>query len=280
MKSRLEAAMTDRASFEREIRAFPSQFRTHEVFRDFCEAVSASFANAGAIKDEAWQAREDRYAAVQRKYGEEFERFPALLGVLINALENSRDESGAMDDVLGLTFERLDLSNHFAGQYFTPLCVSELMAQMTLCDAKSILDDKPFISILEPAAGCGRTLLAAVNVLRRNGLDPSSCVRVTAVDIDPLCVAMTHITLSLAGVPAIVIHGNSLTCEEWSRVTTPLWRIRGGTSPAASTVFAAVHAKHAESGADRSSVETTEHVPTPAPEPKPCPSRPTQLILF
>jgi len=280
MKSRLEAATTDRASFEREIRAFPSQFRTHEVFRDFCEVVSASFANAGAFKDEAWQAREDRYEAVRRKYGEEFGRFPALLGILINALENSQDESGAMDDVLGLTFERLDLSNHFAGQYFTPLCVSELMAQMTLCDAKSILGDKPFISILEPAAGCGRTLLAAVNVLSRNGLDPSRCVRVTAVDIDPLCVAMTHITLSLAGVPAIVIHGNSLTCEEWSRVTTPLWRIRGGTSPAASAVFAAVHAKRAESSADQSSVETTATERASTPEPTSCPSRPTQLILF
>jgi hypothetical protein len=46
---------------------------------------------------------------------------------------------------------------------------------------------------------------------------------VTAVDIDLKCVHMTYLQLALYGVPAVIIHGNSLSCEEWSRWYTPLY---------------------------------------------------------
>lgn len=50
---------------------------------------------------------------------------------------------------------------------------------------------------------------------------------VTAQDIDLKCVHMTYLQLSLYGIPAVVIHGNTLTVEEWSRWYTPVYMLDG-----------------------------------------------------
>ena len=42
-----------------------------------------------------------------------------------------------------------------------------------------------------------------------------------AQDIDIRCVWMAYIQLSLYGIPAVVIHGNTLTMETWSQWYTP-----------------------------------------------------------
>src|SRR5579863_8704513 len=46
-------------------------------------------------------------------------------------------------------------------------------------------------------------------------------LHVTAVDVDPKCVHMTYLQLSLLHVPAIVVHGNSLSLEEFGHWYTP-----------------------------------------------------------
>jgi hypothetical protein len=38
---------------------------------------------------------------------------------------------------------------------------------------------------------------------------------------------MTYLQLALYGVPAVVIHGNSITCEEFSRWYTPVYILGG-----------------------------------------------------
>ena len=42
-----------------------------------------------------------------------------------------------------------------------------------------------------------------------------------AQDIDIRCVWMAYIQLSLYGIPAVVIHGNTMNMEEWDRWYTP-----------------------------------------------------------
>lgn len=223
--SRLADSMVDARSLERAFRNFPNRFRTHEVFRDFCEAASASMANAGAPQDDAWRKREDAYLRIAARYGEDFQRFPEILGLLVQAMENASDQHGATTDVLGLVFERLELSNHFAGQYFTPMSLCEMMASITTTDLVEKLERQEVITALEPASGSGRTVLALANAIRRLGYPPTK-LDVVTVDVDPLCCWMCHINLSLAAVPATVVNGNSLSCEEWWRVTTPMLRLR------------------------------------------------------
>ena len=38
---------------------------------------------------------------------------------------------------------------------------------------------------------------------------------------------MAYLQLSLYGIPAVIIHGNTLTDEEWSRWYTPVYMVNG-----------------------------------------------------
>jgi hypothetical protein len=50
---------------------------------------------------------------------------------------------------------------------------------------------------------------------------------VTATDVDLKCVHMCFVQLSLYGIPAVVIHGNSITLQDYSHWFTPFY-ITGG----------------------------------------------------
>lgn len=68
-------------------------------------------------------------------------------------------------------------------------------------------------------------VMGLVNALKN--VNHCSQIVVTGVDIDLKCVHMAYLQLSLYGIPAVIIHGNTLTCEEWSRWYTPSY-IMGG----------------------------------------------------
>lgn len=57
--------------------------------------------------------------------------------------------------------------------------------------------------------------------MQRKGIDYRRKSFFVAQDIDIRCVWMAYIQLSLYGIPAVVIHGNTLTMETWSRWYTP-----------------------------------------------------------
>lgn len=49
------------------------------------------------------------------------------------------------------------------------------------------------------------------------------CLVIQAVDLDIQCVYMTYLNLSLYGIPAVIIHGNAITLEEYDRWYTPVY---------------------------------------------------------
>ena len=57
--------------------------------------------------------------------------------------------------------------------------------------------------------------------MKRHKIDYQTKMRAVATDIDLKCVHMAYIQLSLYGIPAVIIHGNTLTVEEWSHWFTP-----------------------------------------------------------
>ena len=57
--------------------------------------------------------------------------------------------------------------------------------------------------------------------MQHHGFDYRHNTFFVAQDIDIRCVWMAYIQLSLYGIPAMVIHGNTLTMEEWDRWYTP-----------------------------------------------------------
>jgi type I restriction-modification system DNA methylase subunit len=96
--------------------------------------------------------------------------------------------------------------NKVTGQFFTPFHVSELIAGVTLQKE----DENGKITINEPCSGSGGMVLAAVKALMKKGKNPQQVLNVVAQDLDWNCIYMSYVQLSLNGLDAIVIQGDSL----------------------------------------------------------------------
>ncbi|WP_413705620.1 N-6 DNA methylase [Ralstonia sp. Ralssp110] len=199
--------------------------RRHEVFRDFCELAALSISNRVDLLQ--YEAREARYLEIVKHYErEEAECFPRMLGCLVGSLE------GGHKDALGQVFEALQLSDHYRGQFFTPWEVSRLMAKMLMSGAAAEIEQKGFITLMEPAAGAGGMVIAAASALLDEGINYQQTMHATLIDIDELACHMSYVQLCLLHVPAIVIHCNALVPHSvWGHWVTPvhvmgLWDMR------------------------------------------------------
>ncbi|RTL32495.1 MAG: SAM-dependent DNA methyltransferase [Burkholderiales bacterium] len=210
------------------IRTTAHRWSQHEVFADFVELSSLSFSNA--VDPRQFDVREARYLEIAKKYPrDEFERFPRMLGHLTLAMEQCC-VTGELTDVLGGVYMQLELGNERAGQFFTPYPVSRLIAAMLVGDGAEARE-KGFIDLSEPACGAGGMVIAMADALQQAGLNYQSAMHATCIDIDPRCVHMTYLQLSLLHIPAVVLHGNALSLQVWSRWYTPAhvlggWRRR------------------------------------------------------
>ena len=127
-------------------------------------------------------------------------------------------------DFLGEIAGENQLLNQNNGQFFTPSALSQMMAQMSVQNAAELIEQKGIITIADPAAGAGATLIATAKALYDQGIDPRSCAQFDAVDISRDAFHMCYIQLSLQGLQAMVRHGNSLTQEMWEHRPTPQLR--------------------------------------------------------
>ncbi|WP_449632489.1 N-6 DNA methylase, partial [Rahnella aceris] len=149
----------------------------HKVFCDFITLASVSIHN-NTLFDEKL---EQEYMETVRQYeAEDTERMAMLLAEVVMGLEA---ESG---DFLGSLYMTLELGEAARGQFFTPFCVSRMMAEMQLGDIDSLLADKPFFTVYEPACGSAGMLLAIAEVLREKGFNPTRHLWVSCTDIDPV----------------------------------------------------------------------------------------------
>jgi type I restriction-modification system DNA methylase subunit len=194
------------------------QRRISQVFADFCEIAAITLRNVVDRHDaEAHQKRETRYLDLTKTYTpDEVERFAKLLALVTLELE------GESADVLGDLYMSLDLGNDRTGQYFTPFTVSSLMAKMTVGDLVAPLRSRQqFVTLSEPTCGSGGMIIAMAGALREQGFNYQRQLHVTAQDIDIVAVHMAYIQLSLLYIPAVVIHGNTLTLEQHDAWPTP-----------------------------------------------------------
>ena len=107
------------------------------------------------------------------------------------------------------------------------------MGMMTLNgdNLTQTIEKKGYITVCEPCIGSGGMILGAAKAMANQKLNYQTQMLVTGIDIDIKCVQMAYLQLSLLGIPAVIIHGNSLTDEEWSRWYTPayiigLWSVK------------------------------------------------------
>lgn len=209
-----------RGELLRTFRLLGDRYGVHSIFEDFLAIYAYAISNS--VDAYHYEKREADYMRIFKKYRrEEVEQMVALGGLLVTELEL---QSGYPQDILGPVFHELNLHNEYVGQFFSPQHVCDAIAKMSLGQGQPD-NRKGYVTILEPACGSGAMVLAAAQELKRQGRNYQQEMIAVCVDIDFKCVCMTYIQLALHGIPAIVIHGDSLTVKEYSRWYTPMYFI-------------------------------------------------------
>ena len=93
-------------------------------------------------------------------------------------------------------------------------------------DAISMLEEKPFITLSEPACGSGSMVLAFVNEMIKECYNPATALWCQCIDIDETSAYMCYLQLALWNVPAQIIIGDTLAMDFKRVLYTPahyLW---------------------------------------------------------
>lgn len=199
-----------------QMRRLADRYGMDTVFTTFLELSATSM--AAQMDPEHREEREKQYCACAAKLDPAtLKAYASMLATLTLAALQFKDDP---HDILGVVFHELNMHNEWKGQFFTSEHICRFMAQITIDQADVAERERP-ITIAEPACGSGAMILGTVYALAQQKVDYTSETFFVAHDIDIRCVWMAYIQLTLYGVPAVVIHGNTLTNEEWSRWVTP-----------------------------------------------------------
>lgn len=200
-----------------------------QVWEDWIEGLALAFANAlgnrdERFKDDAWRAREDRYLRIVRRYGpEEWREVAGLTGPAAAAAQ-------APGDLLGELYMSLEFGNDRAGQFFTPWHLCLVNARLLVGDAEQLRAEvarRGYITVDDPACGSATMLFAFAEVCREAGIDPHTEVWFHGTDISSSAVHLAYVNLALRGLPAQIVHGNTLTLETFGTWETPAHTLAG-----------------------------------------------------
>lgn len=186
----------------KKINLISGKYSAYEVFTDWIRCCSIVINNSCQLfRDKVWKDRETLYLDTLRKYTrEEVKIFVEMMSLLTLALEEE------ITDILGQIYMESGMGSKAAGQFFTPFHLSKLCAAMTVPDP----DENGKIIINEPSCGGGGMIIAAAAALGERGVDFQRVMKVTAQDLDWKGVYMCYLQLSLLGIDAICVQGNTL----------------------------------------------------------------------
>lgn len=188
--------------------------RVSDVMDDFLDLAVVAIANRFYKSAEL----EESYMQIIRKYTRsQASQFSQLLGITISALNDEPEQ-----DFLGLIYEEIGEPNEELGQLFTPYIVSKATAESALTNGnlEKLMASKGYVTVLDPACGAGSLIIAFRNSMSNRGYGSDSFLA-TVIDIDKNCLNMAYIQLSLLGVAAEAMVGDSITKEFKMRLYTP-----------------------------------------------------------
>lgn len=198
--------------FLKTFRKLTYNHRALDVWRDYILMYACSISNA--LDKGNYVQREKRYMEIINRYSKEEQMiFPELTAYTTMALDENPEQ-----DFLGKMFMGLELGNQSAGQFFTPYCVCELMAEVVTANtAVKAIKEHGYATINDPCCGAGATLIAGVHAIRKQlarhhpPLNYQNHILVVAQDVDEIVGLMCYIQISLLGLAGFVKIGNSLT---------------------------------------------------------------------
>ncbi len=198
--------MNEKKEIIQRIQQISGQWSPYQVFTDWVECVALTIQNNCYAfckeKDELYQKREQRYCSIIKKYSAEEQSFIVeMTGLLTMAMEIE------FSDILGEIYMESGCGNKNTGQFFTPFNVSKMCADMTLLQD---FEKDEIIPVHEPSCGAGGMIIAMASVLKDKGINYQKKMRVVAQDLDWKAVYMTYVQLSLYGIDAVVVQGDTL----------------------------------------------------------------------
>lgn len=176
-----------------------------EVWADLMSVMACSISNAVDRVPEQFEAREKEYEWCIKRIGS-VDMAAKVLNVIVMALENNPDQ-----DFLGAMYMKLNLGNHWKGQFFTPYNACHLMAEMIVGNGEEEIKEKGWISIGDPCIGGGAVMIAAANAFRRKNINYQNHVLFAGQDVDRVVAMMAYIQLSLLGCAGYIVVGDSLS---------------------------------------------------------------------
>lgn len=184
------------------IDSMAGRYSAYEVFTDWTKCSALAISNSLAmIHDKVWQRREDEYRATIQKYNDkEREKLVEMFDLLVETLE------GTMADVLGQIYMESGMGSKAAGQFFTPYHLSQECANLALLEP----DEHGIYRVSEPSCGGGGMIIAIAERMRDQGIDYQRKLQVVAQDLDWKGVYMCYLQLSLLGIKAICVQGDTL----------------------------------------------------------------------
>lgn len=183
--------------------------RPLEAFKLFCTMAACEV---------SLRRREDEYLeAVGGWKREELEVVAGAFGPLVEEMERRphQDLLGPAYEVLGSPGDRT-----FRGEFYTPTAVADLAAELQLAGMQWP-EGRP-LDVLEPASGSGGMVLALVKAMAHRSIPPAK-VRFECWDVAKTACDMAYVNLTLHGVPARIVWGNSLSGEVRRAWENPLW---------------------------------------------------------
>lgn len=193
-----------------------------EKFNDFLEMSFCALACATASSQERLDELKKRIERVRGKYTDRDAVFINETYFQMLHLIGEVFELGGCGDFLGDVAAHLGALNESSAQFFTPFHVSMLLASMLLDEVSTRLciEQHGYITIGEPASGSCGMVLACADVLQQQGYTTQINMLAHTTDIDKNAFYMSYIQLSLRGVPALVIHGDSLSQKVFEQAWT------------------------------------------------------------
>lgn len=192
--------------------------RRWEVFTDFL-SLAASELDLARVRtpENAERCHKicDRYDAA------DIANMHELFWLMVCALE------AKFHDFLGAIFMELELGDGGRGQYFTPYSVQSLMARMMMPGIRETIAREGIVTVSDPASGAAGMLIAYAECLLEADINPSSHMFGSCIDIDPAAADMAFIQLSLLGIAAEVVTGNTLSMQFSHVRYTPVYYLNG-----------------------------------------------------
>lgn len=184
----------------------------YDVFNDWITVMAISISNAcHIIQNEVWQDREKQYMNIIEKYPDKGNEFARLFALLTEEMQNNPR------DVLGEIYMEGGFANKHLGQVFTPPSLCRACAELSIGD----YDGSEIIHVNEPTCGGGAMIIELCTALQRRGINYQKMVKVVAQDLDWKGVYMCYVQLSLMGVNAIVVQGDTLANPYHVTETSP-----------------------------------------------------------